>query len=270
MPRMPRISTRGPSGVATLLEGKKNDNQGRKRPVVQVKFEDGSTYYVYKTKDTVPSYVQNGTFFVSLNQSKNKIESMRPVSGTMRGKVKNFVAREGEQPVPRTRQGQYGPYEVFSVILQVTKPEKYAGMEVYLEMPFKFVSTTVTVNGENHEVLAIPISKSKSVEMLDNFVLATKATAKQHIPYSDNPLPTMEKRILRAEAEFDWTMKDGWVSDILPPDLNEDFGSTPAEESTTDFSEPEEAEEFVEDFETETPSEEFGDDEAPDWGSVED
>jgi len=256
MPRMPRVSMQGPSGVGTLLEGKKDG-----KPVIQVKFDDGDTYYITKTNDTVPSYIQNGTFFVKLSSGKNKIESMRPISGTLRGKVKNFVAKEGEQPVPRTRVGNYGPYEVFSVILSITKPEKYNGMEVYLEMPFKF--TPVMVDGT--EVTAIPASKSKSVELLDNFVMATKATSKSHIPYSDNPLPTLEKYILRADAEFEWTMKDGWVAAILPPDLNEDFSNTTpvfADESTTDFGEPEEAEDFA--------PESSNEEETADWNSVSD
>ena len=94
---MPRISNRGPQGVAKLTEGVKNG-----KSFIQVAFEEGGKFYIAKTKDTCPPYVQNGVFFVSLSPDKKEIKNMRPLSGDFVGKVTSFVAREGEQPVPQT------------------------------------------------------------------------------------------------------------------------------------------------------------------------
>lgn len=86
MPRMPRVSTRGPSGVATVQLGKKDGNN-----VAKVIFEEGDTFYIQVAKNTVPPYLQKGQFFVQLGKDRRTITSMRPLSGQMKGKVKNFV-----------------------------------------------------------------------------------------------------------------------------------------------------------------------------------
>ena len=90
-------------------------------------------------------------------------------------------------------------------------------MEIYQQLHYRFMPAQVEVKGVMREVAAIPVSKSKAVEQLDNFIMATKAVVDGPIPYSDNILPTLQKRILRKEAEFKFIMKDGWINNIIPP-----------------------------------------------------
>lgn len=222
MSNMPRVDTRGPSGLALVKLGK--TGSGKSAVMVGFLDEDGSVgdkYTIIKSGDNVPEYVQPGKFFVSLSSDRKKITGMKPISGSFSGHIKNFIAKEGEKPTPKTRAGQYGPYEVFASIIEILKPEKYAGMNVYLELPYKFVPTMKKFGNEMKEIAGIPISKSASVGMLEDYILATKAADVGPIPYSDNVLPTLQKRILRQDAEFEFVMKNGWVSAINPPDVNE-------------------------------------------------
>lgn len=277
--KMPRVSTKGPQGIAALTEGKKGN-----KTFVRVAFEEsGDKYFIAKTKDNCPDYVQNGTFYVNLSPDKKSINSMRAVSGQFRGKCTEFVSRKDEPPVPNTKtiQSSRGTFEVvqFGVIITITKG-KYKGMDYFLSLNYDFVPAMVEYpsgSGTMREVAGLRKSKSRYVEMLDNFIMATKAVVKSPIPWSDNILPTMQKRVLQADAEFDFIVKDGWISTIIPPDLNEDVEAedwgdeaetVPQEEDVSvpqdDWGDPDE--EDFDDGDTET----SGDDSDAPWDEVED
>lgn len=218
--RMTRVSTTGPRGLASCKTGKKNG-----KTFVRVTFEDDNkSYDIRKTSDNVPEYYLDGKFVVKLSPDKSKIDSMSPYSGQFEGMVKEFVHRENELPAPQTNTKAKWPYEYFAVLIEITSPEKYAGMVVYIQLHYRFEPADFEWKGKQVEIAAIPISKARSVEMLDNFIMATKAVAKGPIPYSDNILPYLQKRIMRESAKFTFTMKDGWIDHILPPDMNEDGG----------------------------------------------
>ena len=83
-------------------------------------------------------------------------------------------------------------------------------------------------------------AQSKHTPLLDEFLTVTKAWDDGPIPFTDNILPVLQKRILRKNASFQFVMKDGWINTLL--DSDEPVG----EPKQTTWGEWEEADKEVE------------------------
>lgn len=216
--RPPRVSNSGVYGKALVKLGKKGDKKA-----VLIKFDEGDSFVLNPSK--CPKYVQSGQFVVSLTPEKDGIRGMRPINGQFKGRVSKFLSQEGKPPIPRTKdvtfKGESYSYQYFTVLIEITSPSKYKGMEVVFMPRYHFGEALETVNGEPRRVTAITKLRSKYTAMLDEFLTATGAWDKGPIPYSDNILPTLQKRIQVSNKEFGFVLKDGWIQYIIIPDANE-------------------------------------------------
>lgn len=264
----PRVGRGGPKGIATVSLGKMN---GKK--AVRVDYDDDKAYTVLASN--CPDYVQEGKFFVVMSAQKDEIQRMSPVNGQFTGKVSQFMAQEGKPPVPKTRSYQnkdWKPYQYFAVFVEVTDPERYKGMEVYIELRYHFGEAQEEINGTMRRVAAITNLRSPNTGTLEEFLDATGVWEHGPIKYSDNILPILQKRILTNDREFGLILKDGWLQYFIIPDentleVNDDWGDdsegfdaddTPleVEDSGSGWGEPDE--------------EEVGDDDTPPWDDVDD
>lgn len=250
----PKVDDYGPRGQAEVSTGVVDN-----KPMVQVTFVDNNAKYRVPRKNC-PDYVQKGIFFVEMTPDRQGIRSMRPWNAPrIRGKVAKFHAKEGEKPTPKTvnvknESGGYS-YNYFGLTIEVTQPEKYAGMEIPFMPRYHFQSAQEEVNGKMEDVVAYSHMKSRYTGQLDEFLTLTGAWKSGPIPYSDNIVPTLQKRILRQGLEFEFSMKEGWLKDFVLPDVNEasdDWQKEPepvveekkkkpakvVEEEVTDFGEP--------------------------------
>ena len=80
-------------------------------------------------------------------------------------------------------------------------------------------------------------NQSKYTPILERFCSVSGVWDKGAITYTDNLLPVLEKRILRADKEFRVEMVDGWVDRLFPnsnvvtePDPDTDEIADPDEE----------------------------------------
>jgi len=271
------MAYRPPTVSRTVLKGKAKVQKGKAngKEVLGVTFEDNTeTTYSILRKDA-PSYATTGMFYVRLSQDKTKIDSMSPLNGSFKVKTSSFPSKEGEEPAPYVVVNkQYGTSsEKFNVLLEVVGP-KHAGMSILLILPYYwFESAQEEVKGKMYDVLGLiePKKPSPGHRVLRNYLLVSGAWDAGPIQFKDNVLPSLQKRILRANKEFDVVLQDGFVSTIVMED-DEDFGeeksdapsswgdekeetetksTTKKTEETTSWGEPDEAEEFTEEKETE-------------------
>jgi hypothetical protein len=152
--------------------------------------------------DNVPEYARTGRFYVSLSGKNDSVFSYYPAVGTFVVKFKKWATRENTVATPQEKVGQYGPYSYMIALLQIFKGEN-KGMEIPLFLNYKFVN-------DGQDNVAIPTSEKSgtAAERLLNFLDAV-GILEEVIPYSDNLLPALAKRILKKDRPFNVVMKEG-------------------------------------------------------------
>jgi hypothetical protein len=172
------------------------------------------TSYVLE-KENCPETVREGTFIVNLAGDGKKMHSIRPINGVDKFKVKEFMAQKDKEPAPKTHEGKFGPYQTFAVTFEIVEGPR-AGMTVPGSYPFDFVQDHDDVPGKGvQEVLGVK-KKSKSPgndrlwELLD-----VSGAGKHQVPYKENPLPTLQKIMLREAKVFSGSYKDGWMTSLF-------------------------------------------------------
>ena len=173
--------------------------------------ETGKVYTIKYSKDTVPfKNIPEGSWMVTIAQDGSKLIGMRPIMGMFQGHVIKFPAQEGQPPTPRTSNGEF-PFQYFTVLIELTSPKNVAGMIVPFSPRYNFSE----VDEDGKAVVGISHPKSKYTPMLMDFLDATGAWERGPIPFKDNILPILEKRILKADSTFSIVMKEGWVTTIM-------------------------------------------------------
>lgn len=194
---------RGDSGVATV---KMNPEKTK----VKVIFEDTDKEVI--TKD-FPKGIRPGKWFITLDSENKKIFNYRPVNGMFIGKVQKFVAREGETPTPQTHIGKDWSYQFFVVMIEITQGEN-KGILIPCMLRYHFAEA----QEDEKSVVAFSHPKSKYTPMLIEFCEVTGVWEKGVMPFKDNVLPYIEKRVLHMAKEFQFVMKAGWVDSFIPLD----------------------------------------------------
>ncbi len=197
---------RGDSGVATV----KVSGDGSK---VKVIFDETGKEIV---STDFPKGIKAGKWFITLDGDNKKVFAYRPVNGLFIGKVQKFVAREGEVPTPQTHIGADWSYQYFTVLLEITKGDN-KGLLVPCMLRYHFAEA----QEEGKSVVAFSHPKSKYTPMLIEFCDVTGVWDKGVMPYKDNVLPYIEKRVLNQAKEFQFVMKGGWVDSFIPFDQPE-------------------------------------------------
>lgn len=196
---------RGPSGIATV-----EISPDKKK--VRVTFKEEGDKYVLNKSDC-PETIRKGTWFVTLTEDKNKILNLRPANGVFTAKVLKFPAPENEPPTPRTKIGADWNYQYFIVIVTLLNPE-VKGMEVPVMLRYHFGQA----EEDEKTVVAFSHPKSKYTPQLIEFCDVTGVWAKGMMPYKDNILPMLEKRILHEAKTFQVVIKNGYADSFMETD----------------------------------------------------
>lgn len=181
---------------------------------------------------TIPEYVpvkkmkDNAKIRVSatMNEAGDALLFAVPASGEFDAKLDKFNAPEGQEPVAETKPGKKAgtSYKTFSVLIEIVtgvwKGAKY------------FYSMYPNFGKDEDGNLAVSGTGSGSDALFD-FMEAT-GVVEQTIPYSENPLPTIQKLALEENRMFRIIVAKGRIDRIVAPLSEEDAFET-------DFPEPE-------------------------------
>lgn len=187
------------------------------KPLVKVIMEEGEfTFH----KSACPSNIRPGEWNVSINGNRSKVISLGVWVGDYVGKVKEFAHSKDQPPKPKPEQN--GIDSRFYVILEVTEGPA-AGMTATLGLKFWFTMLEKEIQGKTREVLALEEHPKafKNYPLLEAFMKVTGLFSTP-LPYKDNPLPMMEKTILRIGNTFGFTVENGWANNLYPIQLDED------------------------------------------------
>lgn len=194
---------RGDSGVATVkINGEKTK--------VKVTFEESGKEVV---ATEFPKGLKAGKWFITMDGDNKKVFAYRPVNGMFVGKVNKFVAREGEVPTPQTHIGKDWSYKYFTILLEITKGDN-SGLLIPCMLRYHFAEA----QEDDKSVVAYSNPKSKYTPMLIEFMDCTGVWEKGVMPYKDNILPLIEKRVMHEDKEFQFVIKQGWVDSFIPLD----------------------------------------------------
>lgn len=195
------------------------------QPKVRVTFKptvEGEKPKAYTLeKEDCPEYVKSGVFIVNLSGNGKKMYSIRPVTGIAKFRVKEFIAQKdpktgkAKEPEPKLHNGKYGPYMTFSVSFEIVEGEN-KGMIVPGSFPFDFIEGQEEIPGQGlQSVLNVKKKKdSKYNDALWEFLKAT-GIAKITLPYKENPLPMLQRYILKENRVFSGAFKDGWMTSLI-------------------------------------------------------
>lgn len=175
----------------------------------------------YGEDGTIPEYVpvkrmKDGAKIrasVTMNEDGSAILFATPANGEFDAKLDKFVAKEGEQPVPESRPGKKGkPYKVFAVLLQITSGP-WAGCNCWYQMYPNF--------GKDEAGMLAVSGEGTGSDALYDFMEATGVTDHE-IPFSENPLPEIQRLALAENRNFRIIIVKGWVDRIIAPLGDED------------------------------------------------
>jgi hypothetical protein len=200
---------RGNSGIA-------NVKMGGDHSKVKVTFEEGGTELI---TTEFPKELKAGRWYITLDGNNKKVFGYRPVNGVFIGKVNKFVARNDEPPMPQTHIGVKGTdgknwsYTYFTILLEITKGEN-KGLIVPCVLRYHFTEA----QEDEKSVVAYSHPKSKYTPMLVEFCDVSGVWEKGVMPYKDNVLPYIEKRVMHEAKEFQFVLKQGWVDSFIAID----------------------------------------------------
>lgn len=190
---------------------------------------------------TIPEYVpvkkmkDNAKVRVSatMNEDGSALLFAVPASGEFDAKLDKFNAPEGQEPVAESKPGKKAGtfYKTFSVLIEITtgvwKGAKY------------FYSMYPNFGKDEDGNLAVAGSGSGSDALYD-FMEATGLIA-QTFPFSENPLPELQKAALEENREFRIIVAKGWIDRIVAPLNEEDAFEKDFPESAPEMSETQKA-----------------------------
>lgn len=211
MKLLPGVTERGPMGPANVAI------KGRTLAVVMLDERNNETNDRYAfTLDDLPKGAKppSGKYAVSVSADGQYLQGMRPLNGAVTVKVKHFAHKEGQPPQFKEDKGtrtnrKSQTYTVndlkFTVIGRILS-EPYEELEVVLPILAKR-----KLNGfvEDDEGMLAIQGDSDAIRKTIMFMEAT-GVANTPIPFSDNPLPALEKAILNADREFLVVLQNGW------------------------------------------------------------
>ena len=234
-------SSYGVKGHARVQVNKQKGKMRLQVKVVNKETKDEKIYKFVLDKANVPDAVQKwfdpeipvpeGPFNVSLNGDEDELWGIYPVNGMFTGKVLRFAAKEGEKPSPKTIDtGKYS-FQVFTVLVEITSPNGYAGLIVPFSLSYNFQGIEEEIQGKSYTVVAFSRPKSKYTEQLMEFCEVSGAWEGGPMKFSDNILPGLEKRILGEGKKFQFTLKNGWLETLYDMSgLDFDKSDEPKEE----------------------------------------
>jgi len=194
-------------------------------------------YTVRSWPDHVDPEKLSGTWYVNLSgKDSEELFGISPLVGMYTGKVFRFISQEGQPPVPKQKKYTYNgkeiSYQYFTVLIEIIdgdRPEA-KGMLIPHVLRYNF-GPIEDKNDEEYEMTEYTFDGSKAVHTpkLREFLYLVGAWDKGPIKYTDNILPILQKRILKAGKTFKFIVKDGWIDNIY-----EDFAAGAIEDDWDD------------------------------------
>ena len=207
-----------PKVSGEFKQGEKGKAQVRiKDKTVFVRFDKSENVHKFKrTRDIAK--LKPGTWYVQLSGDETEIYSFRPFAGNFKGKVTEFVAKDGEEPRPKVREyknkeGHDYTITTFTVLVDVLEPEKSVGISIPMTLRYNFREA---MDGDK-SVVGLP-DRGRHSKFLEEFCDLAGVWSRGPIKYSDNVLPEVEKRVLQADKSFMFIIKDGWVDTLYEVD----------------------------------------------------
>jgi hypothetical protein len=221
MDRVKQTFKKGPQGTSNVVVNTEKE-------LVRVSFidgdDEGTTFKV--DLDNCPESVKTGRFFVSLSGKGDTVYSIRPVIGTFIVKFVRWARAANTPATPKEMVGKFGPYQAMTALLKIFKGDN-TGMEIPLFLNYKFVD-----DGAGNAAIPTSEKSGTAAERLINFLEAT-GVLDDVIPYTDNLLPMLEKKILKKDQPFSVHMKEGFV-DFISSLEGVEVGGTDPEETDED------------------------------------
>jgi hypothetical protein len=186
----------------------------------KILFREPKKEYLIKSEFVQADPVWPGMGMVEVSEDGRYFFAMRPWKGLFKARCTGIVAKEGEEPVPNVKSGNWGPYSTFTALFEILEG-KYQGAVYAMNLSYKFVDA--------EGVAALPGERGKSqyTDKAEDFMYAVGAwdTA---IDYSDNILPEIDRRIKNAERGLMIAVKEGWIDQLIDvdeedPDQGEDW-----------------------------------------------
>jgi len=207
----------GPRGIAKIQINKK---LGKARVTFKDKKFDTGSNEIDLNLNECPDNVRPGIYIVSMSANGSTMYSIAPVEGAFVGKVDHFAAKEGEKPAPKTHDKYH--YQYWTVVLKITQGDE-KGMEVPFTLRYWFMPVEEEIKGKTYTTVGIEVHDSKYYIPLVDFLKVTGVWEQGPIQYTDNILPTLEKRMLDADKEFGFLVKEGFVREIIKTHSDEEF-----------------------------------------------
>lgn len=243
----------GPSGRAKVsVQRDKAGNVVKVRVsfIVDDKEADSFIIPIDDCSDEVKGYIQSGEFKVRLGKDGKSLLAMSPWSGMYKVHTVDFAHQKDKPPVPKVKSGktdgQEWSYQYFMPLLEITEGS-CKGMIVSYFLKYLFDGEEIEYNGKKGIAAKFAHPKSPSYPDVVEYCETVKVTDAP-IPWSDNILPTMLKRILRNDVHFTIVVKKGFVDSLYEesklepdneplPDDEDGFeaAETIAETENTDF-----------------------------------
>jgi len=220
-----KTSDFGTKGLARVALNNPDSSKATKAKVTFYNEQDGTVIkqHIVDIKDCtdeVKEYICSGEFVVNMSKDGDKIFSIYPYNGMFEGKVVGFSAKKDQPPSPYTyvgkdQKGKQYSYLFFVVNIGIASPSEFKGMQVPCFLRYNFEEYDLEVNGVVRKATRYSTTmKSKHTVFLDEYMGVTKSWDAGPIPYSDNILPKLEQRALRAEASFKFIVKKGFLTDF--------------------------------------------------------
>ena len=198
---------------------------------LRVVFEDNKgTFLLTVGEDTLPEYFpfskmrKEGTINISatMNKEGTKILFANPASGEYEARFNKMVAPEGQEPVAETKPGTKGkPYKQFAVLIEIVGVKKSDGITSTWKGANLYKPLYPNFAPDEDGNLAISGGGSGSDTLYD-FLEAT-GVSNHNIPFSDNPLPEIQRIAQKENRTFKVILQKGWIDMIIPPMLDDAF-----------------------------------------------
>lgn len=176
-----------------------------------------------KEEDCFP-VAKLGIWAATLSTNKDKLFSVRPLSGMFDGRFKEFSAPKDEPPAPKMSGGKpEWQHLIFNPLFVLTSPD-VAGMIVKYQwgLDYAFVDF-VNDTGDHIVGYGKQLDKSTHMQKVDEFMTLTGIWDHGALRWKDNILPDMQKRAIEANKSLRIIVKGSYIETLLADQSSEPF-----------------------------------------------
>lgn len=175
---------------------------------IKFQLKDEDKIWTIESKNVPDEYkTMSGVFAITVSEDKSKLFRMYPHQGSFKCKFVGFVAQEGKDPEPRVKTGKFGTYQTAIASLKIIDGI-YTGMIIPYILSF---------NLEDMDGITAIKGGGKAAKKFADFLDAIGCW-EEVIPFSENILPTIQKRALKANKTVLVMVKEGWVDSAVRED----------------------------------------------------